>query len=110
MDIEDRTGQDSFDSQAHAIRNWQYYDEMHHELSINYCRLLLGLSCTKKRGLRAYFKFLLEKGGLLEMGLNRAFTVSIQFNSNLRSNTTPNHAHRHLGHQKTWRCIHQYHP
>ena len=39
-DVEDRTGQESFDSQAHAIRNWQYYDEIHHELSKNYSTLL----------------------------------------------------------------------
>ena len=39
-DIEDRTGQESPDYQAHAIMNWQYYDEIHHELAINYCTLL----------------------------------------------------------------------
>ena len=39
-DVEDRTGQESFDSQAHAVINLQYYDEIYHELSINYSTLL----------------------------------------------------------------------
>ena len=54
-DIEDRTGQESFDPQAHAILNWHYYDEIHHEQSINYCTLFLK-------------SFLYEKGGLNREG------------------------------------------
>ena len=29
--VEDKTGQESLDSKAHATRNWQYYGEIHHE-------------------------------------------------------------------------------
>ena len=39
-DVEERTGQESFDSEAHEIRNWQYYDQIHHEHSLNHCTLL----------------------------------------------------------------------
>ena len=31
---------ESVDSQAHDIRNWQYYDETYHEHSLNHCTLL----------------------------------------------------------------------
>ena len=33
-DIEERTGQESFYSQTLEIRNWQNYDEIHHEHSL----------------------------------------------------------------------------
>ena len=34
-------------SQTHEIRNLQYYDEIHHKLSLNHCTLLCSLSCMK---------------------------------------------------------------
>ena len=45
LGVEDRTGQESSHSPAYAVRNWQYYDEIYHELSINYWTLCWSLSC-----------------------------------------------------------------
>ena len=39
-DVEERTGQENFNSQAHEIKNWQYYDEIHYDHSLNHCTLL----------------------------------------------------------------------
>ena len=77
---EDRTGREHFGSQTHEIRNLLNCDETHQQLSLNSSTFLCCLPCMKNRG--ANFKFMLEKGGLLEMdlkerGLNRAFTVFI---------------------------------
>ena len=56
-DIEERTGQESFDSQAHEIRNWQYYDEIQHEHSL---RFTLKSFLHENGG--AYFIFEVLKG------------------------------------------------
>ena len=39
-DVEERTGQERFESQAHEIRYWQYYDERHYQHLLNHCTLL----------------------------------------------------------------------
>ena len=50
-DVEERTGQESFDSQAHEMSNMQYYDEIHLAHSLYHCTLLIT-------------SFLHEHGGL----------------------------------------------
>ena len=41
---------DQYRSQSDEIRNWQYYDEIYHKLSLNHCTLLCSLSCIKMGG------------------------------------------------------------
>ena len=77
--VEERTGQECFDSQAHEIINWQYYDEIHHEHSLNHCQFTLqsflhgnGWGLIEKG---AYLIFGVLQGVLIERGLDKAFTV-----------------------------------
>ena len=77
-DVEERTGQESFDSQAHEIRNCQYYDEIHHEHSLNHCHFTLKSFLHKNGGFNregvGLFNFWDSRGGL-----DRAFTVFMKF-------------------------------
>ena len=69
---ENRTGQENFHSQT-EIRSLPKYNEIHNLLSLNHSIFPCSLSCMKMGGgglnrKRWGFKFILERGDLLERG------------------------------------------